>query len=292
MIRPEVIRLARLLQIKARKRADQTFSGAYLSAVRGEGIDFKDVRNYVPGDEVRHIDWNVSARTGQMHVKTFYEDRNINLIVALDVSRSMDFGSGERTKAEIALDIVSVLLLAGNLNRHKIMFLAFADDIDLFLEVRSGEAEVLKALTRIIRLEEELRLAGGIAKGASSKAASESAASGSASGSTASRGASESTASGSAPVRSTTPAAARATNFVNLAHFLERVVRKRGVAFILSDFLGQSDPRILAGLRQRFKLNLLYIHDRLEVGPFAPGGRAPILLRDLESGRRALVRPG
>ena len=93
MISKEILHIAKILELKAKQKTDHTLSGKFKSTFMGQGLDFKDVREYYPGDEVRRIDWNVTARIGSPYIKTFHEDKSLNLIVIADISPSMDFGN-------------------------------------------------------------------------------------------------------------------------------------------------------------------------------------------------------
>ncbi len=101
----ELVRRVRRIEIATRRAVEDTLAGQYHSVFKGRGIVFSEVRPYAPGDEVRTIDWNVSARTGQLHVKRFVEERELTVMILCDLSASADFGSGARTKAEVAAEI-------------------------------------------------------------------------------------------------------------------------------------------------------------------------------------------
>ena len=203
MIAPHILHLARLLELNARKRLGMFFSGSYLSSFQGEGLDFREVREYADGDEARHINWNVTARYGTPFIKTFNEDRNIHLIIAADISSSMDFGSGEKTKLEILLEITSLLLLLAANKRFKSSFIAFSDTINLYLPLRQGRAQTLQILSLLLE------------KIGATEAQNEP---------TAKRG-----------VLRDQP---RRTDLDLVCDFIEKTTRKKGVLFILSDFLG------------------------------------------------------
>ncbi|MGC2423439.1 MAG: DUF58 domain-containing protein, partial [Nitrospirota bacterium] len=113
MLPYEILRKIKRLEIKTSRLVEGALSGGYLSTFKGRGIEFTEVREYVPGDDVRAIDWNVTARTGIPHIKTFVEERDLTVMLAVDVSASMDFGTTTQTKRELAVEFAaSAALLA------------------------------------------------------------------------------------------------------------------------------------------------------------------------------------
>jgi len=112
VITPELLAQVRRLTIRSRRAVEEVFSGAYRGAYRGQGLEFAEVREYVPGDDVRAIDWNVTARTGEPHIKRFVEERELTVMLLVDVSASQDFGSGRRSKLEAAVELSALLALS------------------------------------------------------------------------------------------------------------------------------------------------------------------------------------
>lgn len=131
--RKELLRKARRIEIRSRKLVSMAMTGEYQSVFRGTGVEFDSVREYVFGDDVRSIDWNVTARTGTPHVKRFVESRERSVILALDRSRSLDFGSDGRTKGELAAEVSAVLALAAHRNRDRVGMTLFTDQVEKFL---------------------------------------------------------------------------------------------------------------------------------------------------------------
>jgi uncharacterized protein (DUF58 family) len=138
----ELQRAARLLAVRSRRAAASPFTGAYTSAFRGGGLEFEESRPYAPGDDVRHIDWNATARTGTPFLKRFREERDQTLLLLLDVSASMAFGSAGRTKAALAAHAVALLAAAAGFAGDRVGLVAFADRVELELPVRRGDAHV------------------------------------------------------------------------------------------------------------------------------------------------------
>jgi len=149
-IPPEILEAVRRIEIRARRLVEETFSGEYHSVFRGRGMQFREVREYVPGDDVRTIDWNVTARAGAPFVKVFDEERELTLVLVADVSRSGLFGSGPRDKAEVVAELCAVLALAAVANRDKVGLVLFSDRIELFVPPRRGRGHVLRLIRELL----------------------------------------------------------------------------------------------------------------------------------------------
>ena len=127
MITPELLAQVRRLTIRSRRAVEEVFSGAYRSAFRGHGLEFAEVREYVPGDDIRAIDWNVTARVGRPFIKRFDEERELTVVVAIDLSGSLAFGSRARKKREAAAEAGALVALAAARNRDRVGLLLFTD---------------------------------------------------------------------------------------------------------------------------------------------------------------------
>ncbi len=128
MLTEELMREVRRLEIRARRRVDDLFGGQYHSAFKGQGIEFAEVREYQPGDEVRTIDWNVTARTGHPHIKRFTEERQLTVILTVDCSQSTAFGSVKRSKHQLACEVGAVLTLAAGRNNDRVGLQVFGSE--------------------------------------------------------------------------------------------------------------------------------------------------------------------
>jgi uncharacterized protein (DUF58 family) len=153
VITPELLAQVRRLTIKSRRAVEEVFSGAYRSAFRGQGLEFAEVREYVPGDDIRAIDWNVTARVGHPFVKRFDEERELTVVVAIDLSGSQDFGSRSRTKRETAAEAGALLALAAARNRDRVGLLLFTDKIELFLPPAKSRARALRLVREMLAFE-------------------------------------------------------------------------------------------------------------------------------------------
>jgi uncharacterized protein (DUF58 family) len=144
---------ARLIELRTRKAVQEQLSGGFRSVFRGRGMDFDEVREYVPGDDVRAIDWSVTARAGRPYVKKFREERELTIILAIDVSASGDFGSLDQTKRERAAELACVLALAGLRSRDKVGLLLFSDRVERFIPAQNGRGHVLRLIEEILTLK-------------------------------------------------------------------------------------------------------------------------------------------
>ncbi|MEZ6188205.1 MAG: DUF58 domain-containing protein [Planctomycetota bacterium] len=149
MIDPDLRRRLRRLELTSRRLVDEQLAGAYRSAFKGQGMELDDVRDYVPGDPVRAIDWNVTARSGEPFVKSFREERERTLILAVDVSASGRFGSGAEGKLDVALELSALLALAATQDRDRVGLLLFSDRVEGYLPPRKGRKQVLRLLREL-----------------------------------------------------------------------------------------------------------------------------------------------
>jgi uncharacterized protein (DUF58 family) len=145
-----VMEKVRQIEIRTRRLVDESLAGHYHSVFRGRGIDFDSVREYVAGDEVSTIDWNVTARAGRPFVKQFREERELAVWILVDVSASGDFGSGSTTKRELAAELACVLALSAVLNNDKVGLLMFSDRIEAQVPPAKGRAHVLAVVREIL----------------------------------------------------------------------------------------------------------------------------------------------
>lgn len=153
----ELISEVRRLEIRTRRAVDNLVGGAYRSRFKGRGIEFEEVREYEFGDDVRDIDWNVSARMGAPFVKKYVEERELHVLLAIDVSASGLFGSGEKTKIRTQAEIAALLALSAVRSRDKVGMLMFSDRIEKHLPMRSGRTHVLRMLRELVATEPQGR---------------------------------------------------------------------------------------------------------------------------------------
>lgn len=228
----ELIQRIRRIEITTRRAVEDTLGGQYHSVFKGRGMDFSEVRPYTPGDEVRSIDWNVSARTGHLHVKRFVEERELTVMVLCDLSASADFGSGARTKAEVAAELAALIAFSAVQNGDRVGLALFTDEVERFVPPRKGRRHALRLVSEILRFR---------------------------------------------------PRSPR-TDLGSALELLRRAMKRRTVAFVLSDFL-DDEARFERPLRvaaRKHDVVPIRIEDRLERTLPATG---LTLLEDPETGR-------
>ena len=234
MITPELLAQVRRLTIRSRRAVEEVFSGAYRSAFRGQGLEFAEVREYVPGNDIRSIDWNVTARAGRPFVKRFEEERELTVVVALDLSGSLAFGSRARAKRDAAAEAGALLALAAARNRDRVGLLLFTERVELYLPPGKSRSRALRIARELLAFEPE----------------------------------------------------GKGTDVAGALGFLHRVLRRRSVVFLLSDWRAASFDRPLSLLSRKHDVVALEVADPLERE--APA-RGLLRIRDLETGKAAWV---
>ncbi len=149
----EILKKIRTLEIKTRGLVDTVFAGNYHSVFKGRGMNFEDVREYQPGDEIRAIDWNVTARLGNAFVKKFTEERELTVMLIVDVSASGSFGSSTQSKRELAAEVACLLAFSAIRNNDKVGLLLFTDRVELFIPPKKGRSHTLRLIREILFFE-------------------------------------------------------------------------------------------------------------------------------------------
>ena len=227
----------RRLELKTRALVETSFAGAYRSVFKGRGMNFEEVREYQPGDEVRTIDWNVTARMGHPFVKKFTEERELTVMLVVDVSASGDFGSVTMSKRELAAEVASVIAFSAIRNNDKVGLLLFSDHVELFIPPKKGRIHTLRLIREILFFEP---------KG-----------------------------------RGTEPSEA--------LHYLNRVLTRKAVVFLLSDFQARHFDRELGITARRHDLIALQVVDPCEESLPDAG---IVLFEDAETGEQIEVDTG
>ena len=150
MLTGDLIARIRRIEITTRKLVSDSFAGEYQSVFKGRGMEFDEVRQYHPGDDVRSIDWNVTARTGEPYVKSYIEERELTVMLAVDVSGSGDFGTKNRFKRELAGELAAVMSFAATTNNDKVGLLLFTDRVELLVPPRKGRSHVLRMVRDLL----------------------------------------------------------------------------------------------------------------------------------------------
>ncbi len=212
MIPKEILQKIRRIEIKTSRLVTDVFAGQYQSVFKGKGMEFDEVREYQPGDEIRSIDWNVTARMGHPFVKKFVEERQLTVMLLMDVSRSSYFGSGRQLKSEVAAELCSVLAFSAIRNNDRVGLITFSDRIELFIPPRKGLRHVLRVIREALY---------GTPKG-------------------------------------------KGTDIKLALEYLNHIMRKRAVCFLISDFLGADCKRELKIAQKRHDLIAVTITDPRE----------------------------
>jgi uncharacterized protein (DUF58 family) len=157
MIPREILKKIRQIELRTNRLVTETLGGQYHSVFKGQGMNFEEVREYQPGDEVRAIDWNVTARMNHPFIKKFVEERELTLMLVVDLSGSGLFGSGEQSKRELAAEIASVLAFSAIRNNDKVGLILFTDEVEKYIPPRKGRRHVLRVIREILFYEPRKR---------------------------------------------------------------------------------------------------------------------------------------
>jgi uncharacterized protein (DUF58 family) len=157
MIPREILKKIRQIELRTNRIVTETLAGAYHSVFKGQGMNFDEVREYQPGDDVRAIDWNVTARMNHPFIKKFVEERELTLMLVVDVSGSGLFGSRGQSKRELAAEIASVLAFSAIRNNDKVGLILFSDEVEKFIPPRKGRSHVLRVIREVLFFEPKRR---------------------------------------------------------------------------------------------------------------------------------------
>lgn len=153
MLSDQILSKVKDLELRTRRLVDEGLAGHYHSVFKGRGMDFDSVREYVRGDEVKNIDWNVTARANRPYVKTYHEERELTLMLMIDVSASGYFGSKNQSKRELAAELGSILALSATRNNDKVGLLLFSDQTELYIPPGKGRSHILRLIREILFFE-------------------------------------------------------------------------------------------------------------------------------------------
>ncbi len=146
----EILKKVRQIEVRTRRLVSDSLAGSYHSVFKGRGMNFDEVREYVPGDDIRTIDWNVTARTGTPHIKKFTEERELTIMLMIDISGSGDFGSQSASKRELVAELGSVLAFSAVHNNDKVGLVLFTDVIELYIPPKKGRSHILRIIREIL----------------------------------------------------------------------------------------------------------------------------------------------
>ncbi|NLX53683.1 MAG: DUF58 domain-containing protein [Planctomycetaceae bacterium] len=157
MLAREVIQRVREIQVRTGRHVADVLAGQYVSVFKGRGIEFDEVRPYVPGDEIRTIDWKVTARLGHPYVKRFVEERQLTLMLMADISASQDFGSATRSKREVAAELCALLAFSATFNDDKVGLTLFHGGVERYIPARKGQKHALRVVREVLTHESRLQ---------------------------------------------------------------------------------------------------------------------------------------
>src|SRR5580698_8207739 len=150
MLPKEILKKVKLLEISTRKMVDNLFAGEYHTIFKGQGLTFSDFREYVPGDEIRSISWNLTAKTGRPFVKRYDEERELTMMLLVDISGSGDFGSGDYLKGEVLVQLAAVLAFTAAKNNDRVGLLLFSDRVEHYVPPKKGRGHVHRILRDLL----------------------------------------------------------------------------------------------------------------------------------------------
>ncbi|MCB0736147.1 MAG: DUF58 domain-containing protein [Bacteroidetes bacterium] len=153
MTTADILKKVRKIELKTKGITNHIFSGEYHSVFKGRGMSFADVRAYQYGDDVRNIDWNVTARAGEAHIKQFEEERELTLMLLIDVSASTKFGNVEESKAELATEIAALLAFSALNNNDKVGVILFSNKVEQYIPPKKGKAHIMRIIRELIAFE-------------------------------------------------------------------------------------------------------------------------------------------
>ena len=149
----ELLKKVRKIEIKTKRLSNHIFSGEYHSSFKGRGMTFSEVRQYQYGDDIRNIDWNVTARYNEAHVKVFEEERELTMVLMVDISGSEGFGSKNQFKKDIVTEIAATMAFSATQNNDKIGLILFSDNVELYIPPKKGRSHVLRIIRELIEFE-------------------------------------------------------------------------------------------------------------------------------------------
>lgn len=208
----ELLARVRKIEIKTRRLSDNVFGGEYHSAFKGRGMTFSEVRPYQWGDDIRNIDWNVTARYNQTYVKVFEEERELTLMLVVDVSASQNFGTKEQFKNELITEIAATLAFSALQNNDKTGLVLFSDQVELYIPPKKGKSHILRIIRELIEFEPK----------------------------------------------------SQKTSIASALDFINKVIKKRSIVFVMSDFMDQNYSKSLQILSKKHDVTGIRLYDTRE----------------------------
>ena len=274
MLPAEIVRQVRRIQLTTGRQVADVLAGAYVSVFKGRGVEFDEVRPYVPGDDVRIIDWNVTARVGSPYVKRYVEERQLTVMLLVDMSASLDFGSAHRSKREAAVELSALLAFSAIHNDDKVGLLLFHHGVDEYIPPRKGQKHALRVVREVL------------ARGQEDETAEQ-------------RGKRQRRTLATLPrhvasrflrlVQRSRRSTRRSTDIAAALEFCRRVLPRRAILFLISDFIADDYLDMLANANRKHDVVAVRVMDPREE-QVESGGL--VTLEDAETGTRRLVDTG
>lgn len=238
----EILKKVKKIEIKTKRLSDHIFSGEYHTSFKGRGMTFSEVRQYQFGDDIRAIDWNVTARYNEPYIKVFEEERELTMMLLVDISASQDFGSTDEFKKDIVTEIAATLAFSATQNNDKIGLILFSDQIELFIPPKKGKTHVLRIIRDLVDFK----------------------------------------------------AKSNKTDVAVALEYLSKVIKKKAIVFVLSDFITPKFESTLKITAKKHDLTAIRIHDKREkeipnvgiINVYDPESGQELLINSSDSQRR------
>jgi uncharacterized protein (DUF58 family) len=266
MLTSEILGRVREIQVRTGRQVADVLAGEYVSVFKGRGIEFDEVRPYVPGDDVRTIDWNVTARMGEPYIKRYVEERQLTLMLMADVSASQDFGSAKRSKREATAELCALLAFSATRNDDKVGLALFHSDIEQYIPPRKGQKHALRVVREVLAHgDENSKASGASSEGLLSQLRRR-------------------------LMLSRKPRAPRESTDIRYAlEFFMQVTKRRTICFVVSDFLDEGFDKAMLVANRKHDVIAVLVTDPNELDVPDVG---LVALRDIETGETRVVDTG
>jgi uncharacterized protein (DUF58 family) len=271
MLPSEIVQQVRRIQFHTGRQVADVLAGAYVSVFKGRGVEFDEVRPYVPGDDIRTIDWNVTARVGAPYVKRYIEERELTVLLLVDMSASQDFGSASRSKREAAVELSALLAFSAIYNDDKIGLLLFHREVDEYIPPRKGQKHALRVVREVLARGREETDSDLLRQRRRRTLASLPR--------TVARHFGQ-------LIRRTRQSSRRSTDITHALEFCRRVLPRHAVLFLISDYLDHGYLDVLRNANRKHDVVAVRVTDQRELG-FENVGL--LTLEDAETGQTRLV---